>query len=398
MIAPQSYLGKEPPPAARGVIVDEVDGLAGLEALAGPWSRLVAAVDYPVAFVRPEWMLPFVRSFAGGANLRVFVAWAGAELVAVLPFSGTDALAYLGNDHTPEADFLSNPEHRRPVLEAFLDRVQRPHSGVASVGIPKMPEACENARALQVLLRDRHFFVQESSYWQARHTRVEGAFDAFAKARSKNFRKQVKRADKARRTHDLSVEVLTTAESVAAILPELARVSAASWQGKEHTGTFAGEDSFYREMLDRFAAAGALRLYVCKKGGRCVGYVLCLAGHGVLEALKSEFDSALGELMIGWQIYRAMYDDAAACGLTDINSGSYVTEFKDRWATHHVDLLGLRFFPPTLGGSLRFLPGFGKEVVKRVTRRSSVTRCYPLLDEIPEGRKRKTTPPPEDDG
>ncbi len=379
-----------PPP--RLEVLPSIEALRTIELA---WSRLASAADHSAAFLRPEWVMPWLKAFGRSRRLRFIAAWSGDELVGLFPLEGDRALASLQNDHTPETEMLVHPGHRAGVFGALLDWLARPGSGTSAIRFERLPAGSPNLQVLGALLRERSFFLHESRYWQARHTRVDGGFDAFGRGRSKNFRKQVKRADRARETHGIQVDLVTDAHELERRGPQLVEASRASWQGRSGNGAFTDDGTFYREMSDRFARAGALRLFVCRAGSRCVGYVLCIVGGDHLEALKSEFDETLPDLMVGWQIYRAMYEHAAEHGITSINSGSWVTEFKERWSTHEVDLLTMTFYPPTLAGSLRFLPTLGKELVKRVVRRPTVTRCYPLFDEVPEGRK-KSTPPPDD--
>lgn len=378
----------DPPPR-----LEEITSLDSLEAILPEWERLASAADHPAAFLRPAWLLPWLRTFGAGLPLRVVVAWMGQELVGLFPFHGKREVASIQNDHTPEGEVLVHPGHRASVLSALLDWIAQAGSGVAALHLERVPAGSPNLQVLDVLLREKRFFLHESSYWQSRHTQVKGNFDEFARSRSKNFRKQVKRALRARSERGLHVETITDRAAVERIAAELAGVSSASWQGKSGNGAFSTDAAFYREVTSHFANGDALRLFVCREGTRCIGYVLCLVENRSLEALKSEFDESLSEHMIGWQIYRAMYEHAAQSGLLDINSGSWVTEFKDRWATHEVELVSVSLYPPTFAGSLRFLPQLGKEIVKRVAGRPSVTRCYPLFDEVPEGRRRSTIPP-----
>lgn len=368
-------------PSAR-LRLEEVTTAAALQALASDWAALADLADSSVLFNRPEWVLPWLSSYAEGRSLRVSCAYRGAQLVGLLPLLGTRDLTCFENDHTPETGMLLHPAHRYEVLGALLDRMEDRRAAISCVSLGRLPACSETARVLDALVRERRFFLHETSHGRARHTRVAGSFEVFAHAQGKNFRKQVKRAEKARLDHGLRVELISTTDQLAIALPELARVSLASWQGKKGTGAFAptGDARFYRDVADRFARAGRLRLFVCMAGRACVGYVLCLAGARALEALKSEFDESLADHMVGWQIYRAMYEHAAASGLEDINSGSWTTEFKDRWSTHEIELLDVTVFPPTIPGSLRFLPRLGKELVKRIAGRPSVARCYPLLD------------------
>jgi CelD/BcsL family acetyltransferase involved in cellulose biosynthesis len=381
-----------------------VRNVGDLAAVAHAWRALAQASGQACTFVRPEWMLPWLRRFGQAASLFAVLAWRGSRLVGVFPFEerslaplpvpGGRSLVYLGNEHSPEADFLVDARWRNEILSDFLDWCSR--SRVGGLFVERLCADSPNYAPLSALLREKKFYVTESSYWTAHITDVEGDFDTFLSRQSKNFRKQLKKALRAGDAFGQRIDLVTSTEELDAVMPELSRVSAASWQGKAGTGTFssASDAAFYRDVAASCAASGRLRLFVCRAKGRVVGFVLCIAGARELEALKSEFDEELGEMMTGWLIYRALYDHAARSGLSTINSGTWKTDFKERWSTYRVDQLSVQIFPPTVGGSLRFLPRLSKEIIKRAMDKPNVARVYPLFDEEPPNRRSSRPPPP----
>jgi CelD/BcsL family acetyltransferase involved in cellulose biosynthesis len=212
---------------------------------------------------------------------------------------------------------------------------------------------------------------------------VSGDFLSFVRGQSKNFRKQVAKAQRAARDFGISVDVLADRASIERALPALTRVSAASWQGRAGTGTFsnASYHRCYARAAVTLGQVGRVRLMVCRRGDTAVGFILHLVEKDRLVALKSEFDETQAECMAGWQIASVAVDHAHALGLGAITSGCFATDFKQRWTTHRSPCADLTVFAPSVAGGLSFaFPHLAKELIKRVWGRASVARCLPLLD------------------
>ena len=341
------------------------------------WAALCDRLEGRI-FTRPEWLLPWLRSFGQRLSLAVVLAWHEGELAAVLPFHEprSGALSLLCNDHTPEGQLAIDPAHHERVLAAFVawafDRRW------THLELKKLPTDSADYLVLQRVLalayerRERH----------SHHTRVEGDFGSFIAARSKNFRKQVKKAERAAKQQRLTVELLEEPTAIDGALDDLENVSHASWQGKSGTGAFAEPRAaeFYRGSARAYARRGATALLVCKRQGEPIGFILHLLDGSRMEALKSEFDQRHGECMVGWQITARAYELAHARGLKTIGMGCWRTDFKRRWTTTTTPVADLTLFAPTLLGGARFVPHLSKELVKRALGKPSVARCLPLLD------------------
>jgi CelD/BcsL family acetyltransferase involved in cellulose biosynthesis len=330
-------------------------------------------------FTRPEWLLPWLSSFGKKLTLAVVLGWYEGELVAVLPFHQPRrrALSLLCNDHTPEGQLAIDPAHHRRVIADFVAwAFERRWSHVE---LNKLPTDSVDYRALQRM----RALAYERRERQSHHTRIEGDFASFVAARSKNFRKQVKKAERAAKQQGLTVELLEEPKAIDAALDDLETVSHASWQGKSGTGAFAEPRAaeFYRGSALAYAQRGATVLLVCKRQGEPIGFILHVLDGSRMDALKSEFDERYGDCMVGWQIAARAYQLAHARGLKTIGMGCWRTDFKRRWTTTTTPVADLTLFAPTLVGGARFLyPHLSKELVKRALGKPSVARCLPLLD------------------
>jgi CelD/BcsL family acetyltransferase involved in cellulose biosynthesis len=365
------------------VDLELVRDVHSLRASSDAWSALCDRAGS--AFARPEWLLPWLASYGEALDLSVVLAWRGTKLVALLPLHEERASAFeralvlLGNDHTPVGQLAIDPDERDTVIKSFCHWALGRRSRWARVQLGKLPtdsadyRALSGARALAYERRER----------QTHHTDLCGDWESFLRAQSKNFRKQVKKAERAAERHRLRVERLEAPAAIEAALGELAAISQKSWQGKQGTGTLSDPRAaaFYRAMMLGFAERGAALLSVCQKGDQPIGFVLHIAEGDTVHALKSEFDEHLGDCMVGWQINRDAYGWVAARGARTITTGCWITEFKRRWCTRTTPYAELSLFSRTLSGGARYVyPHLSKELAKRALGKPSVARCLPLLD------------------
>jgi CelD/BcsL family acetyltransferase involved in cellulose biosynthesis len=361
-------------------VLEAIKDRAELVRRALAWRKLCETARSS-CFARPEWVLPYNDVFEQSAV--VVFAYDGKRLAGVFPcregsqrFGRT--LSTLGGDHVPELE-LALAGDREALLARFVEWTFEQgyaelHLSHASVDAPTYGELARTLSSRMVYERvDRH----------QHHTRVHGDFATFLRGQSKNFRKVVSKAQRVARDLGVAVDVLETRDEIERVLPSLADVSAASWQGRAGTGTF--QNPLYRrcyaETTLALADAGRVRLMVCRRGEVPVGFILHFVENDRLVALKSEFDEAEADCMAGWQIAGVAVDEAHALGLGEVTSGTFVTEFKERWTTHRSPCADLIVFAPSIAGTLSFaFPHLAKELVKRARRRPSVARCLPLLD------------------
>jgi hypothetical protein len=363
-------------------VLEAIKDRAELLRRADAW-RNVCDAERSSCFARPEWVLPYNDVFEPSA-LVVF-AYDGKRLAGVFPCREGNhrlgrTLSTLGGDHVPELELALSGD-REQLLASFVEWAFA--QGYAEL---HLPHASRDGRTYLDL--DRHFagasrMVYERVDRNQHHTRVDGDFAAFCRGQSKNFRKVVSKAQRAARDLGIAVDVLKTRDEIERALPALVAVSAASWQGRAGTGTFSNNlyCRCYGESTLGLADAGRVRLMVCRRADVVVGYILHFIEKERLVALKSEFDESEANCMAGWQIAGVAIDEAHALGLGEVTSGTFVTEFKERWTTHRSPCADLIVFAPSIAGTLSFaFPHLAKELVKRAWGRPSVARCLPLLD------------------
>jgi hypothetical protein len=161
---------------------------------------------------------------------------------------------------------------------------------------------------------------------------LDGGLDGFLGRRSANFRHALKRT--LRRAVERGITVEPVPVSVDGVGPAYARllaVEARSWKGESGVGLgVPAMEAFYRHMLPRLAARGALRLAFARRDGEDLAYILGGLFGDTYRGLQFSFvdgyaDCSLGNLSQYHQI-------AALCdeGLARYDLGAEV-EYKRRW-------------------------------------------------------------------
>jgi len=361
-------------------VLEAIKDAAELRRRAPAWREL-CEVTGASCFARPEWLLPYIEVFEPSAI--VVFAYDGERLVGVFACREGNqrlgrTLAMLAGDHVPELE-LAATGNRERLIARFVEWTFE--QGYAELHLPRASRDGRAYGELERALSAR--MIYERVDRQQHHTRVRSDFATFVRAQSKNFRKTVGKAQRAARDLKLAVDVLKTRAEIERVLPALARISEASWQGRVGTGTFANPEyrRCYSQATLALADVDRVRLMVCRRGDVPVGFILHFIESERLIALKSELDEAESACMPGWQIAAVAFDEAHALGLDEITSGCFSTEFKERWTTHRSPCADLIVFAPSIAGRLSFaFPHLAKELVKRAWGRPSVARCLPLLD------------------
>lgn len=369
-------------PAVPSYVLEAVRDCVELHRRVPAWRSLCDA-ERSSCFARPEWVLSYTAVFE--RSPVVVFAYDGNRLAGVFPCREASqtlgrTLSTLGGEHVPELELVLSGD-RGALLAAFVEWTFE--QGYAELHLSHASRDAPTYVELARVLADSSRMAYERVDRHQHHTRVSGNFATFLAGQSKNFRKTASKAQRVARELGLAVDVLKTRDEIARALPALVEVSAASWQGRAGTGTFANDTyrRCYGEAALGLADAGLVRLMVCRRGDVPVGFILHFVDGNRLVALKSEFDEAAAACMAGWQIARVALDEAHALGLAEVTSGCFVTEFKQRWTTHRSQSADLIVFAPSIAGRLSFaFPHLAKELVKRAWGRPSMARCLPVLD------------------
>jgi len=132
---------------------------------------------------------------------------------------------------------------------------------------------------------------------------LEGGAEAYLARRSKNFRRALQRAERRAQQAGVVIEHVApelAAPAAASAFARLAAVEARTWKNREGVGIGHSEMiHFYRAMVPRLAARGALRLAFARLASRDVAYILGGTFGDTYRGLQFGFEDGLEPLSLG---------------------------------------------------------------------------------------------------
>lgn len=173
--------------------------------------------------------------------------------------------------------------------------------------------------------------VQLSTTTERHVASLAGGLDGFLARRSRSLRRSLRRA--ARAARDAGIEIVAATGDPHAVYERILAVERRTWKGRAGTGIVDGAmQAFYRAMVARLAAIGALRVMIARGDGRDVAYILGGVIDGRYRGLQFGYDVAcrrwgLGALCQHAQI-RALCDE----GVAEYDLGTTGGDYKRRWA------------------------------------------------------------------
>lgn len=172
---------------------------------------------------------------------------------------------------------------------------------------------------------------------------LEGGIDGFLARRSHNFRKNLRRALRAAEQAGIEFERCRVGgpRSALEVYARIKQIEARSWKGRSGMGIDRGPmHLFYREMVQRLAARGELRVIIARHRERDIAYVLGGVSGRTYRGLQFSFDvdykeHSLGNLCQYQQILDLIEEDIHTYDLgTDM-------DYKRHWAEKRHDTLAL---------------------------------------------------------
>lgn len=126
--------------------------------------------------------------------------------------------------------------------------------------------------------------------------RATGSFADYWAARGKNLRHNLKRQRNRleREGVSLQLDVARKPEEMAEAIADYGRLETAGWKNRSGTAVSADniQGTFYRALLETYAATGDAFAYRYFYNDRVVACDLCIVGNGVINWLKTTYDES----------------------------------------------------------------------------------------------------------
>lgn len=326
---------------------------ADLAAWADGWDALVERTPEVDPFCTSSaWIVPAQAAFCPDALPLIARDERGAVALMSLPIGlGRRGALPLEAGWGLAAPF-AGPEPAAVVeLLGELWAASRREAGeeqVHALFLSGLPAAGAWMRAIRRRFEPRHR-IGTASPCQRRVAELAGGIDGFFARRSPKFRANVRRAERLARGEGFAAELHTGQGTQSGALDGLfARVldvERRSWKGRRGEGIDRGPPrDFYRLIIERLLARGALRLLFVRRGERDVAYVLGGLFGDTYRGLQVSFDEAAAEAAPGNLAQLWMIEALCEEGVGRYDLGTDMP-YKRRWAEVEIETVTIAVVP-----------------------------------------------------
>lgn len=273
--------------------------LAELGSIVPAWEKLARAALEPNPFYESWMLLPALREFSAGQDVRVALVWQGDELSGLFPFQRSarykglpaSALTSWVHAHCLLCTPLVRADSARACLEALFDWCD-----ASFIEFRYLPAGEPFHRALGEALAARGVKATINRAWSRGLLRKNGATIS-GQLRRQFAKKERRLAERGRFEH----VTLQPQDDVQRWIEDFMRLEAAGWKGREGSA-MACTEANRRYATEIFSAAfrrGRLLMCGLDFEGRAIGRRSSfLAGNGAY-AFKTAYDEALAEFSPG---------------------------------------------------------------------------------------------------
>lgn len=380
-------------PAEVSLSVELVEGRDAFVQLERAWNDALAKGPRDEPMLRHEWVRAFIENFAPGATLRTFVARAGKEIAAAVPFietqeRGADTCfvpmttwSIPVNDHSQRGGVLLGRRWEEG-LDLIWETVQQQRwdrlrlrdlpEGAGEWKLREMAKGAGFPCGLWVSQRSPYLALprieapsagleapsqkpkkqklEKLPASDARYEQVEAALDS-------KFRQNLRRRRRRLAEKGEVKYVLLDGKDAKALdeaLADFFTIEASGWKGQGGTAIAQRPElvGFYTQVARDAAKRGALALGFLELGGKRIAAHLSIVHGGRHFLLKLGYDESLHEFSPGQQLVSDAIRDACGRGLREFDFLGPCMDWKLDWESRLRAHTWLTIFRPTPKGKL----------------------------------------------
>jgi len=296
-------------------------------------ARVAESPDVDLFCSSSAWILPARRVFARGAKPLVLRGEAGYVALATLPLHGGGRAAIPLEATWGLASPFIGP-HPEPIVELLAPTLVGPDSPADALFLSGLAPEGAAARALAKFCRRRGWFFGLRQRAGRHSASLEDGLDGFYARRSSGFRANARRARRVATREGVEYEVLSQwagAEQVLSTWSRIQAIERRSWKGLEGFGIDQEPmRGFYRDMILRLSARGALRVVFARLGERDLAFVFGGVFRGTYRGLQVSFDDSHRSLSPGVLVHLEMMEHLVREGVGLYDLGTEM-DYKSRW-------------------------------------------------------------------
>jgi CelD/BcsL family acetyltransferase involved in cellulose biosynthesis len=266
------------------------------------WNEVAEAAGLDHPFLEHAWVRTWWECFGAGSTLRILVAKAGDQTVAIAPLILTPIrmwgikvrrLGFFYNAHVPRADFLiaRRPEDACLAIWNHLARTR----DWDLLQLCQLPEGSTTLAAMSGLARQDHCPIVTWQSGAAPYLPLSSSWDEYfnslANKHRANLRNRFKRLSG---IGPVAVETISSDEQLPDALEAGLQLEAAAWKGAAGTAISSDPDvaRFYSTLAVRSAERGWLQLHFLRAGSQRVAFDYSLSYKNRVHLLKIGYDPA----------------------------------------------------------------------------------------------------------
>jgi len=194
-------------------------------------------------------------------------------------------------------------------------------------------------RALVEQFEAKHT-VYECAQMRRWRTSLEAGLDGFLAQRSPKFRQTLRAA--LRKSEALGIEMeIADSAPLETVFQRILAIEGRSWKGPERTGLLSFDMlGFYRQLADRVARRGGLRVLFARHEDADIGYVLGGVFADTYRGFQFSYDNRYAQYSIGNVMQYRQIRDLCAEGVRTYDLGIDM-DYKRRWAEVPMDTVSL---------------------------------------------------------
>jgi CelD/BcsL family acetyltransferase involved in cellulose biosynthesis len=348
------------PLAPDATLRGEVSIATDLDALACEWEQLAQRVDGS-PFLRPGWILPWLRAFGTGTPEVVTIRREG-ELVGVLPMQRRRGrLVSAANWHSPMFGPLVEDDDARDQL------LQELFGSGGSVELSLLDGQSDIVGRLTRAANAAGRLVVQRSIAACPVIDLHGSFEDYEHRLSRNRRKSLRRGGRALEAWGhVSFGVHAGLDGLDDALEEAFRVEASGWKGRRGTAIGSRPETrrFYTEVAHWAAEQGWLRISFLRLNGKAIACDYSIEFEGTSYSLKSGYDERHRACGPGALLLREQLRDCFERGLTRLELLGVADPFKLSWTDTTSDRVRLDAFERSPVGLAHWSREAGRDALR----------------------------------
>jgi CelD/BcsL family acetyltransferase involved in cellulose biosynthesis len=300
--------------------VEEVTRAADLEGHREEWQDLVGRTDGALFFQTYEWMTSWIDRFWKDRPLAFLFVRNDQRLIGLAPlladeegrFSCPGSLVLASNEYSLRAEFLGGD-----ILDSVVGHL-RETRGHVRLALMNVQTDSPLLAQLPAVARRHHLSSFSRAGWSSPVVRFPDGWQSYLRSRSGHVRSELRRKNRRIEASGTVVFVAaSTPEECARVIEDVISIEKNSWKHSIGHSLDLEPDNerFYRDLAQRSAAKGWLRMYILYLNSKPAAFVYGFVFRNEYYAFHTSFDDTYRNLSPGAILFSHVLRDACSQGL-----------------------------------------------------------------------------------